>query len=414
MDRGTSAQSTPWLTARRLRMHGLVLAACLWVSCAWIFSGAGLIGRNGIVKGADFLHYYTLGSLACEHRGAELYDMAAQSVLTQQRVPQAGRLFFVPLYGPQVSLLFAPLSVLPYGWALLIWECLNGIIYGLCCYAVWKTCPNLRCERLTVGLLALAYPALFHLIAWGQTSAIALACFTVAYLELRAQRFVSAGLAIGCLIFKPQLGLAAAFVFVLGREWKVVVGAVASALAQLSVGWFYYGTPVVRDYLRHLMRVRDVFPLLEPRPYQLHSLRSFWAMLLPWPQVALGLYIATALAVLGVALLCWKSHAALGVRFSGVLLATVLVSPHLTVYDLVILAPAFLLLTDWTVASSARDQGRVGLLLYLCYALPLVGPLSMWTHLQLSVPAMAVLLWTVFRVTGSGAPAASWQSAAAV
>ncbi|MGC2194697.1 MAG: glycosyltransferase family 87 protein [Terriglobales bacterium] len=414
MDGRTSAQWTSWLTARRLRIHGLILGTCLWMSCAWIFSGTGLIGRNGVVKGADFLHYYTLGSLAREHRGADLYDMAAQSALSQQRVPQAGRIFFVPLYGPQVSLFFAPLSALPYAWALLLWELLNGTIYGVCCYAVWRTCPNLRSEGLTVLLLALSYPALFHLIAWGQTSAIALACLTVAYFELRAQRFFSAGLAIGCLAFKPQLGLAAAFVFLLSREWKVVVGAVGAALAQLSVGWFYYGTPVMRDYLQHLIRVREVFSQLEPRPYQMHSLRPFWAMAVPWPGVAFGLYVVTASAVLVVTWLCWKSYAPLGLRFSGLLLATVLVSPHLTVYDLVILAPAFLLLADWAVASGTHPKGRVGLLLYFCYALPLAGPLSIWTHLQLTVPAMAALLWTLFRAVEGEARAGSLQSADAI
>jgi hypothetical protein len=409
-DSRTTTKWTSWLTARRLRVHGVILAVCLWVSCGWIFCSPGLIGRNGVVKGADFLHYYTLSWLAREHRGADLYDMAAQSTLAQQRVPSAGHLFFVPLYGPQVSLFFTPLSVLPYAWALLIWELLNGTIYAWCCYAVWRTCPNLRSEGLTVLLLGLAYPALFHLIAWGQTSAIALACFTVAYFELRAKRFFFAGLAIGCLVFKPQLGLAAACVFLVSREWKVVVGAVAAALAQLSVGWFYYGTSVMRDYLQHLTRVRDVFLQLEPRPYQMHSLRSFWAMVVPWPEVALGLYVATAIAVLIVALLCWKSDAPLGVRFSGLLLATVLVSPHLTVYDLVILAPAFLLLADWAVASDTSYKGSVGLLLYLCYGLPLVGPLSSWTHLQLSVPAMVASLWTIFRLSAEAGGAGSEQA----
>ena len=85
--------------------------------------------------------------------------------------------------------------------------------------------------------------------------------------------------------------------------------------------------------------MRDVLPLLEPRLYQTHSLRSFWSLLLPWPRVAFALYVVSALAVLVLAVRVWKSGASLPVRFSALLLATVLVSPHLTVYDLVILAP---------------------------------------------------------------------------
>jgi alpha-1,2-mannosyltransferase len=412
MDGHATAQPTSWMTSRRLRAHGLILALVLWSTYAWILAVPGLLDRNGLVKGTDFLHYYILGSLAREHRGADLYDMAGQSKLAQRLVPQAGRLFYVPLYGPQVSLLFAPLSALPYGWALSVWFMANAAIYAVCCYAVWRTCPRLRSDGLTVMIAALAYPAFFHLIAWGQTSALALACFTLAYLALCSGRMLSAGLAIGCLIFKPQLGLAAAFVFLLAQEWKVVFGAVAAAVAQLSTGWLYYGTSVMQDYLRHLTRVRDIFPQLEPRPYQMHSLRSFWDALVPWPHVAIWLYVATALVILSIAVLCWRSAPPVSLRFSALLIATVLASPHLTVYDLLILAPAFLLLTDWALGNSSSER-RVGPLLYLCYALPLIGPLAQWTHVQLSVPALAVLLWTIFRISKEAARSAPLQPAAA-
>src|SRR5256885_11453025 len=38
------------------------------------------------------------------------YNMGAESALALRRVPDAGRLAYVPLYGPQVSLFFAPLA----------------------------------------------------------------------------------------------------------------------------------------------------------------------------------------------------------------------------------------------------------------------------------------------------------------
>src|SRR5207253_5807435 len=124
-------------------------------------------------------------------------DMEAQSTLTQERVPQVGRVRFVPLYGPQVSLFFAPLSMLPYSEALPVWLLLNAAIYALCCYALWKKCPNLQSESMLVFILALAYPGFFHFIAWGQTSGLELACFSAAYIALRSKRCFLAALALG-------------------------------------------------------------------------------------------------------------------------------------------------------------------------------------------------------------------------
>jgi hypothetical protein len=110
--------------------------------------------------------------------------------------------------------------------------------------------------------------------------------------------------------------------------------------------------------------------------------------------VAFAFYVVSALGVLTLAVRCWQSAASLEVRFAALLLATVLVSPHLTVYDLVILAPAFLLLGEWAlVRGEPRFAGPARLLLYLCYPLFLLGPLAQVTHLQLSVVAMMGLLW---------------------
>jgi len=395
----TAIDPASWLTARRVRTHGLLLAVCLWTVYAVDMSTPGLRDRNGLIKGTDFLHFYTLGSLALQGRGDLLYDMRAQSALLQKLVPEAAGSFYVPLYGPQVSLLFAPLATLSYGWALTAWLALNVLIYGLCCYAVWKKCANLQSERWTVLILAIAFPGFFHLLAWGQTSGLALACFTLAYLALRSDRPFIAGLAIGFLIFKPQLGLAAAVIFLLAGEWKVVAGAVIAAIAQLVAGWLHYGTQIMQDYLRALMHLRDVLPLLEPRPYQMHSLRSFWLLLLPWPGVAFGLYVATALLVLAIVVRCWQSKAPAEIRFSALLFATVLVAPHLTVYDLAILAPAFLLLGGWALGHAGWSFApSVQVLLYLCYPLFLLGPVAR-THLQLSVVAMAALMWICCRPT---------------
>jgi hypothetical protein len=396
----TAINPVSWLTARRVRVHGLLLAVCLWTVYAADMTTPGLRDRNGLIKGTDFLHFYTLGTIALQGRGDPLYDIPAQSVLLQKLVPEAAGSVYVPLYGPQVSLLFTPFARLPYGWALTAWLAMNVLIYSLCCYAVWKKCSNLQNAGWTVLVLALAFPGFFHLLAWGQTSGLALLCFTLGFLALRGGRPFLAGAAIGSLIFKPQLLLAAAIVFVFAREWKIIAGTITAALAQFAVGWWHYGTPVMRAYINALTHVGDVLPLLEPRPYQMHSLRAFWSLLFPWPDVALVLYAVTAVAVLAVSVRCWKSTAPLAICFSVLLFATVLVTPHLTVYDLVILAPAFLLLGDWAAGHAGqRLTPAVQLLLYLCYPLFLLGPLAQVTHLQLSVVAMTGLLWINWQVS---------------
>ena len=108
--RMSAAKFASFLTARRLRAHGLILALCLWSVYLWNMSAPGLRDRAANLKGTDFLHFYTLGSLALAHRGADLYDMRAQAELAAQRVPAAAGIRYLPLYPPQVSIFFAPFA----------------------------------------------------------------------------------------------------------------------------------------------------------------------------------------------------------------------------------------------------------------------------------------------------------------
>jgi alpha-1,2-mannosyltransferase len=393
------SDSANWLTSLRLRAHGLIVGAVLWSIYVWTIATPGLRDRYGNLKGTDFLHFYTLGWIAHEHRGTQLYDMRAQAELASAHVPQAVGIFYLPLYPPQVSILFAPFAHLPYARALAVWWLVSAVIYFACCHWTWRACPNLARHRATVIILCAAFPAFFHLIAWGQTSPIALLCFTAMYFSLRSRRAFLAGVVFGCLAFKPQLALAGAIIFVASGAWRVVTGAALSAAAQFLAGVLYYGTQVLHDWLWMIRNLRAALPFLEPKIYQTHCLRTFWSMLLPRPTLAFTLYAISAVAVLFLTISLWRRrNISLPVRYSALLIATVLVAPHLTVYDLVILAPAILLLSDQMVAAFSKNEGgKIGAALYAVYVLPLIGPLAQWTHVQLSVVAMAAVLFFIWR-----------------
>lgn len=385
------------LTPRRLRAHALVIALGLWSIYFWDMATPGLRDREKNLKGTDFLHFYTTGSLALRHRGGELYDMQAQAQLAEQRVPAAKGLRYQPLYPPQVSIFFAPFAYFSYPFALILWEGLSFLIYAMCCYLFWRDSPNLVSYGVTVAIAALGFPGFWNLIAWGQSSALALACFTLAYFALRDKREFLAGMALGCLAFKPQLALAAALVFVVTFRRKVIAGGVVSEALQFFAAFAYYGLGPLREWLHIMFNLPALLYFFEPKPYQTHCLRTFWSMLVPWPAAAFALYVVSALLVAGLTVACWRSGLPLALRYSALLIATVLVAPHLTAYDLVILGPAFILLSGWILSNRGEPASRkLAVLLYFAFILPLIGPLARWTHVQLSVPVMAAILFWIW------------------
>ncbi|HYM78404.1 MAG TPA: glycosyltransferase family 87 protein [Candidatus Dormibacteraeota bacterium] len=392
------------LTQRRIRAHALILALCLWGVCAVDYATPGLFDRAGNIKFQDFLQFPISARLIAQGRARELYD---DQVLATQIREIAGRVTRVRLqyfYGPQVALPFVPLVGLPFLAQAWIWVTCSLLMYAACVYLLWKSSPRLVPYPGLVTLCAIAYPPLFHFFVRGQLSAVPLVCFTAAYVSFAARREWLAGVALGFLLFKPQFLVAIPLVLLLARAWKIFSGLALSAGAQLAFTAISFGPAVMRAYFHMLLRSasQPSSTELALSPIQMHSLRAFWTLLIPWPPGVLMLYLLSAFAVIAIAAVVWKSSSPLALRFSALILAAVLVNPHLYIYDLLAVVPALLLLADWAASDAQhRSTPALPVLLYLAFLLPLFGPLSRWTHLQLSVPVFVALLWTMRQMTVS-------------
>jgi hypothetical protein len=391
-------RNTAGLTLRRVRAQAILLALCLWGVCAVDFATPGIFDRAGNIKFQDFLPLYVSARLIADGRATELYNQQVTANEMQSIVSQSNLVTLPNLYGPQVGILFVPLSRLSFPAAARIWVTLSLLIYVASIYLIWRECPELRRHAGIVAISAAAFPPLFHFFVRGQISVLPLVCFTATFLALRRQREWLAGAALGLLVLKPQFLVAIPFVLLLARAWKAFGGLTLSAAAQLIFTNFYFGPEVMRLYLDTLWHAPRWITAVELSlaPIQMHSLRSFWSLLVPWPQVGFALYIITSCVAVVIASVIWKSSEHLALRFSALTLAAVLVNPHLFVYDLLVLAPVLLLLVDWTLTHPQQSTSATfRLLLYLSFLLPMLGPLSQWTHLQVSVPIFVALLWTL-------------------
>ena len=359
----------------------------------------------------DFVHFYVQGVVAVEHDVRALYDMEALAAIVPRVVPDAGEMRFPPVYGPQVAVFFSPLARLPYNAALFTWLAISLAVYLACAWLVLQRCPRLQDRRGSVFLLLIGAPALLFDLRFSQASAIALACVTAAFVALDNKRPFLAGLAIGSLFYKPPLGIAAAFIFVAAGEWVLVAGAVVAVLAQVAVGCAYWGPAILVDYVGALRRLPEVAAGMEPFKFHMHSWRALFQLLGLPEAVATTAHVVMSVGTLRIATTCWRSRAPLAVRFSGLLLATVLVDPHIYVYDLIILTPALLILWDWTLGEPDRTLGTVSFLpgswqpvargkvlvrlLYLGYFAPLLGAFASLVPVHFSVLVLATLLLAV-------------------
>ena len=389
------------LTCRRIRAHATVLALCLWGVFTIDYATIGTFDRQGNVKFQDFLQFPISARLIAQGRSRELYDDRVLAHEIRATVGRDTNIYLQYFYGPQVALFFVPFASMSFLTEAASWSVLSVGIYAFCIYLVWKRSSNLKQHGKLVAICAFGYPPLFHFVVRGQLSALVLLCFTAAFLAFSSRQDFLGGLALGLLAFKPQFLVAIPVILLMARAWSALTGLLVSSLAQLGFASLYFGRDVMRSYLGRLLHssTHPSSTELTFSPMQMHSLHSFWEMLIPWPSVQWALYGMSALGVIAAATMIWRSSSPLSIRFAALSFAAVLVNPHIYIYDLLALAPALLLLADWSVANlSEQYKPILDVLLYLTFLLPLFGPVALWTHLQLSVIAFAATLWIMYRI----------------
>lgn len=378
-------------SAAHARGHAILAALVLWTLLVVTFA-VGSRDRSfaGPIKGADFLQFYTAGHLVRTHQFSRLYDMAALHDAQVALVPESGPDRYPPVYPPQVAAFFAPFSLLPYRGALLLWTLVSAAAYALIVRSAWRPVAGSLSDGRFVFFAAAAFPPFWSLMLHGQMSALVLAAFWAGWRALeRGERF-RAGCALGLLLIKPQFAIALVVVAVACREWRLIAGALTSAVVQVAAILIVFGTSVVHAYVSFVPVMVRYADLLEPKPYQSHSLRAITRLLPSW--AGMPLWIAAVAALMLAAVRVWQSAAPARVRMGVIILVSVLVNPHLIVYDATVLVLPLLWLGAAMMDAGQADDTRTywTVVYWLCVAL--LAPTAAIAGVQASVILMIGIL----------------------
>jgi hypothetical protein len=307
----------------------------------------------GVLKGADFVQFFTSGNYVRSGAQGLLYDQPEVYRRQVLLVPESTGLYYPSVYPPHVAVLFSSLARLSYLQALSAWCALSLAFYVLSVkLAVGGEHGGLRRLRTLVLCGALAFPPFWHTIMHGQLSALVLALFAGGGLLLERGRPFYAGVVLGLLATKPQFALVLPVVVVATRQWRMAGGAVVALAAQAALAAAFIGGTVLMDYARMVPDLLASGSRLEPTLIHLHSSRRVFSFLPD--SVMAGAYVALAIWMIWKTVVAWRSEAPFRVRYSALVLSSVLVNPHVYVYDLAVLVLPILWLGEWINARPAE------------------------------------------------------------
>ena len=167
----------------------------------------------------------------------------------------------------------------------------------------------------------------------------------------------------------------------------MLVGAFLSVTAQAGVIWLALGSSVFADFASTLRVTLTYADWLESKPFMSHSLRAV-TRLLP-NAIGAPLWLALTALVLWYTVRVWKSDAPVRVRLGVVMLASLLVNPHVIVYDVTLFAlPLSGSAPTCSTQSAARTRRRSACLGLLAVRGAIHSDSRPVIGLQASVPLM--------------------------
>ena len=326
-------RSGRWLTSARARGYSLLLlGVCAATIAGWIAVSDGLIDRNGKPLGTDFSNVYAAGALTWQGRPGEAYEPARQHAA--EKAVFGGR--EVPFYGWHYPPFFLAVAVLvaavPYGWGLAIWLAASFAAYLAVMRAILP-----RPETL---LIAAAFPAVFVNIGHGQNGFLTAALLGGALLLLDVRPWL-AGVLIGALAYKPQFGVLIPLALLASGRWNTTGAAIATVAALVAVSFVTLGGGVWHAFADSMNFTQAV--VLEQGGTGWEKIQSVFSAVRMWGggvQSAYAVQVALALALAASLGWLWHGDAAFELKAAGLATASLLATPYVLDYDLVVLAVA--------------------------------------------------------------------------
>ncbi len=368
-----------WITADRVVLYGGALLG-LTLVCA-----VGIGFANGFDRRVDFVSFWAASWLTLHGRPEAAYDWVAHTEAQHQPPDGPLHVFFYP---PIFLLVCWPLALLPYAWSAVCWLAVTG---SLCFASLRRSVPAGAAPWIAAAL----FPPAWMNLSLGQTGFLTTGIFGFA-LRWLDRRPVCAGIAFGCLSYKPQFAIVIPVFLIAARRWRTFFAAAAAALGLAVLSAAAFGLDAWLAFVGLPAQVRAFLgPAGERRGSSISFMGTALSLDVPH-DAAFAFQAAATLAVCAAVALMARRTWRPGAIAAALCVFAIIASPWLHRYDLVLLA--------LPMAWIASDGMRTGFLpweksaVLLIYLSPVATIAAFGTeNISIDMPFVLLLLWLVWR-----------------
>lgn len=344
-------------------MAALFITLALTAYAQVIIESEDLFTKAGPIIGGDFIVFHHAASAAGTPNMVAIYEMANLKEQLQAAYPGKGDFNFAWMYPPTMSLVISPFALPPYLVGFSLWVALFAGAFFVALSRLWA-------DKWALFFAATS-PAIFQGVITGQNGFLTATLIALAG-AFADRRPILAGVAAGLLTIKPQLGLLIPIAFIAAGCWRAFAVAAATAILLAAASYFAYGAESWAGFYQgitaHGARMAaDGFPFNKlVTPFGLST------MLGAPPSIASAVQIAAGLSLAAYVFFIWRRVSAWDLRAAALATSAMLATPYAFYYEIVIMAPAMLL-----IARRAIETGWLPfekLTLIAVWFLPLLMP----------------------------------------
>ena len=304
-----------------------------FVVCIGVFLAVIVGALEMEILGLDFGVFHAGGTLISSEGYAAAYDTTGFSAFfTEEYFPQWAQTDNVAHFisTPTFGWFAQPLALFPFGTMLAVWT-----VFGF--IALIPACRILELPRWAPLALAIS-PMMAFNVALGQTGAFVLLLFAAWHVAHRQANVVAAGLLGGLLILKPPLALGYGLLWLLqAKRYRLSIAIAAAVGAVLSIPTLAGGISPWQSFLEAMVQRTEAESAWAQ---QSGSFSEFVKQLTPGAPTAVTV-ASWLLGLLAAGVLLVMAKRRFGndpeVLSAAAAIGTVVASPHLLVYDSLIL-----------------------------------------------------------------------------
>jgi hypothetical protein len=346
-------------------------------------------GRTSIgpALGADFIAFYTVGTILKGPAPEQIYDPVVHTRVMHELFPSLPADASLPYaHAPFEALLFRPLAELPYEHAYLLW-----VLFSLFCFtggfvAVWAAADAIPSELKVTGLLVvLAFePIVIESLLGGQVTGILFLVTSLSFYLMRRDSWASAGFVLPLCLYKPTLVVLPVAALMIGRHRRVRMlgGFLAGAAVLATVSVLAVGREGCSRYAAMVLTFgQDATSASSAlRLWKYVDLNSFLRLLVEDRLVLRAtLFAAAVVAVAPFLLLAWRHGARggkgeVGVVWAATLTWLLVLNVYSPIYEAAVVAIGLLLTADTLYARAPTTRSPLPLSFRIVAALTCLVP----------------------------------------